>query len=132
MTGGYGLRLFAGFAGIVLVMVIVSGTVFFSLFGGYRDDIDRSELRTAGNALSVEIVRILRRAADYDREQLVTLIREQAEHAGLIVILTDGKGHVIQGFEPSRGIKAGHVDVSYEDIASKGETSGWFDAKVHI
>ncbi len=132
MTGGYGLRLFAGFAGIVLVMLVVSGVVFFSLFGGYRDDIDRSELRTAGNALSVEIIRILRRAADYDREQLITLIREQAEHAGLIVFLTDGKGHVIQGFEPSRGFKAGHADVSYEDIASKGETNGWFDAKVHI
>jgi len=113
-------------------MVIVSAVVFLSLFGGYRDDIDRSELRTAGNALSVEIIRILRRAAVYDREQLVTLIREQAEHAGLIVILTDGNGHVIQGFEPSRGFKAGHADVSYEDIASQGETNIWFDAKLHI
>ena len=113
-------------------MLVVSAVVFLSLFGGYRDDIDRSELRTAGNALSVEIIRILRRAADYDREQLVTLIREQAEHAGLIVILTDGKGHVIQGFEPSRGFRAGHADVSYEDIASQGETNIWFDAKLHI
>ncbi|MYC00427.1 MAG: HAMP domain-containing protein [Chloroflexi bacterium] len=116
----------------MLVMLVVSAVVFLSLFGGYRDDIDRSELRTAGNALSVEIIRILRRAADYDREQLVTLIREQAEHAGLIVILTDGKGHVIQGFEPSRGFRAGHADVSYEDIASQGETNIWFDAKLHI
>lgn len=129
---GYGLRLFAGFAGIVLVMLIVSGAVFFSLFGGYRDEIDRSELRTAGNALSVEIVRILRRAAAYDREQIVTLIREQAEHAGLIVILTDGKGHVIPGFEPGPGLKAGHVGVSYEDITDKGEVGDWFDAKLHI
>ncbi|MYE06902.1 MAG: HAMP domain-containing protein [Chloroflexi bacterium] len=132
MTGGYGLRLFAGFAGIVLVMLIVSAVVFFSLFGGYRDDIDRSELRTAGNALSVEIVRILRRAASYDREELITLIREQAQHAGLIVILTDGDGRVIQGFEPARGLKDGHVGLNYTVLAAKSDTSGWYDAKLHI
>ncbi len=132
MTGGYGLRLFAGFAGIVLVMVIVSAVVFFSLFGGYRDDIDRSELRTAGNALSVEIIRILRRAAEYDREQLITLIREQAEHAGLIVILTDGEGRVIQGFEPARGLKDEHIGIGYAGIAQKGDASGWHDMKLHL
>lgn len=132
MTGGYGLRLFAGFAGIVLVMLIVSAVVFFSLFGGYRDDIDRSELRTAGNALSVEIVRLLRNAATYDRGQLITLIREQAQHAGLIVILTDGQGRVIQGFEPERGLKDGKAGISYAEIARKGDTTGWFDTKLQI
>lgn len=132
MGGGYGLRLFAGFAGIVLVMVLVSAAVFFSLFGGYRDDIDRSELRTAGNALSVEIVRIVRQAAAYDREQLITLIREQAEHAGLIVILTDGDGRVIQGFEPKQGIKDGQAGISYADIAKKSDLTGWYDLKLNI
>ena len=132
LGSGYGLRLFAGFAGIVLVMVIVSAAVFFSLFGGYRDDVDRSELRTAGNALSVEIVRILRRAAAYDREELVTLIREQAEHSGLIVILTDDEGHVIQGFEPAYGTKEGKAGISYAEIVLKGDASGWFDTKLYI
>jgi signal transduction histidine kinase len=132
LGGGYGIRLFAGFAGIVLVMLLVSAAVFFSLFGGYRDDIDRSELRTAGNALSVEIVRILRLAADYDREQLVTLIREQAEHAGLIVILTDDGGRVIQGFEPRQGIKDGQAGINYLELAKKGDVSGWYDHKLHI
>ena len=132
LGGGYGIRLFAGFAGIVLVMLLVSAAVFFSLFGGYRDDIDRSELRTAGNALSVEIVRILRRAADYDREQLVTLIREQAEHAGLIVILTDGGGYVIQGFEPRQGINDGRTGIDYAELAKKDDVSGWYDHKLHI
>ena len=113
-------------------MVTVSAVVFFSLFGGYRDDIDRSELRTAGNALSVEIARILRRAADYDREEIVTLIREQAEHAGLIVILTDGEGRVIQGFEPARGLKDGRADIGYADIANHADATGWFDTKLHI
>ena len=113
-------------------MLVVSAVVFLSLFGGYRDDIDRSELRTAGNALSVEIVRLLRRAATYDREQLITLIREQAEHAGLIVILTDGDGRVIRGFEPARGLKDGKADVSYRDIAEKGDISGWNDTKLYI
>ncbi|MDE2747206.1 MAG: ATP-binding protein [Chloroflexota bacterium] len=113
-------------------MVTVSAVVFFSLFGGYRDDIDRSELRTAGNALSVEIVRILRRAADYGRAEIVTLIREQAEHAGLIVILTDGEGRVIQGFEPARGLKDGRADIGYADIANHADATGWFDTKLHI
>jgi len=113
-------------------MVTVSAVVFFSLFGGYRDDIDRSELRTAGNALSVEIARILRRAADYDRDEIVTLIREQAEHAGLIVILTDGEGHVIQGFEPARGLKDGRADIGYADIANHADAAGWFYTKLHI
>ena len=132
MTGGYGLRLFAGFAGVVLVMLIVSAVVFLSLFGGYRDDIDRSELRTAGNALSVEIIRILRRAAEYDREQLVTLIREQAEHAGLIVILTSGDGRIIKGFEPRQGVKDGSIGIGYSDIAKNGGASGWSDVKLHL
>ncbi len=132
MGGGYGLRLFIGFAGLVLVMLIVSAVVFLSLFGGYREDIDRSELRTAGNALSVEIGRLLRRAAVYDREELVTLIREQAEHAELIVILTDGAGRVLAGFEPAGGIKDGQADFSYAGIAAKRSGSGWLDTKLHI
>ena len=132
MGGGYGLRLFIGFAGLVLVMLVVSALVFLSLFGGYREDIDRSELRTAGNALSVEIGRIVRRAAVYDREELVTLIREQAEHAELIVILTDGSGRVLAGFEPAGGIKDGKADFSYAGIAEKGAATGWQDTKLHI
>ena len=132
MRGGYGLRLFAGFAGLVLVMVIVPGVVFASLFGGFRDDVDRSELRTAGNALSVEIVRILRQAEAYERDQLVTLIREQAEHAGLIVIVTDGYGRVIEGFAPARGLKGDNIGVGYAALAEKGERQVWFDSKLHI
>ena len=132
MGGGYGLRLFIGFAGLVLVMLIVSALVFLSLFGGYREDIDRSELRTAGNALSVEIGRLLRRAAVYDREELVTLIREQAEHAELIVILTDGAGRVLAGFEPAGGIKDGQAEFSYAGIAAKESGSDWLDTKLHI
>ena len=132
MRGGYGLRLFAGFAGLVLVMVIVPGVVFASLFGGFRDDVDRSELRTAGNALSVEIVRILRSAAVYDRDQIITLIREQAEHAGLIVILTDGDGRVIEGFAPARGLKGDNIGVGYAALAGKGDRQAWFDSKLDI
>ncbi len=132
LRGGYGLRLFAGFAGLVLVMVIVPGVVFASLFGGFRDDVDRSELRTAGNALSVEIGRALRQAAVYERDQLVTLIREQAEHAGLIVILTDGDGRVIEGFAPAGGIKDDHIGVGYAALAEEGDRQVWYDTKLHI
>ncbi len=132
MITGYGLRLFAGFAGLVLVMLIVSGVVFLSLFGGYKEEIDRSELRTAGNALRVEILRILRRAGDVNRDELVTLIREQAEHAGLIVILTDGRGQVISGFEPSRGLRGGNTGVAYRDIVAKADATGWMDTRVEV
>lgn len=132
MITGYGLRLFAGFAGLVLVMLIVSGVVFLSLFGGYKEEIDRSELRTAGNALGVEILRILRRAGEVDRDELVTLIREQAEHAGLIVILTDGQGQVISGFEPRRGLRGGKTGIAYGDIVAKADPTGWLDTKVEV
>ena len=132
MGGGYGLRLFAGFAGIVLVMLIVSAIVFLSLFGGYRDDIDRSELRTAGNALSVEIIRMLRRAAVSDRAELVTLIHNQAEHAGLVVILTDGDGRAIAGFEPAQDLRDDKVGINYRSITQKSDATGWLDAKLHI
>jgi signal transduction histidine kinase len=132
VSGGYGLRLFAGFAGLVLVMLIVPGVVLASLFGGIRDDLDRSELRTASIALSVEIVRILRQAEVLDRDQLITLIRDQAEHAGLIVILTDGHGHVIQGFEPAQGIRDDDIGVSYSEIVEKGSATDWFDSKQRI
>ena len=113
-------------------MVIVPGVVFASLFGGFRDDVDRSELRTAGNALSVEIGRTLRQAAVYERDQLVTLIREQAEHAGLIVILTDGDGRVIEGFAPAGGIKDDHIGVGYAALAEEGDRQVWYDTKLHI
>ncbi len=129
---GYGIRLFAGFAGLVLVMLVVPGVVLASLFGGFRDDLDRSELRTAGNALSVEIARILHRAESYDRDELVTLIREQAEHAGLIVILTDGQGHVIQGFAPERGLQDDGIGVGYADIVGKGNAGDWYDSNIRI
>ncbi len=129
---GYGLRLFLGFAGLVLVMLVVSAAVFFSLFGGYRDNIDRSELRTAGNALSVEIVRELRRAEVLNREQLVTIIREQAEHAELIVILTDGAGRVLTGFEPAQGLKDDNVGLTYTAVVQKAGLTEWLDTKLYI
>ncbi len=132
MIAGYGLRLFAGFAGLVLVMLIVSGIVFVSLFGGYQEEIDRSELRTAGNALRVEILRILRHADAVDRDGLITLIREQAEHAGLIVILTDGHGQVISGFEPRRGLHGGNTGVGYREIADKADATGWLETKFRV
>ncbi len=127
---GYGLRLFLGFAGLVLVMLLVSAAVFFSLFGGYSDQIDRSELRTAGNALRVEIARILRRATDYD--EVVTLSREQADHAGLIVVLTDEQGNVFAGFEPEQSLKGSKVDIRYADLEEKSGPGGWVDHKLFI
>ncbi len=130
LGGGYGLRLFVGFAGLVLVMLAVSAVVFISLFGGYRDDLDRSELRTAGNALSVEIARILGRAAIYDRVELITLIRDQAEHAGLIVILADSQGRVIPGFEPHSDVRT--IGLTHQDITNKAKDSGWLDTKIAI
>ena len=132
LGGGYGIRLFAGFAGLVLVMLIVPGVVLASLFGGFRDDLDRSELRTAGSSLRVEIVRILRRAEVYNRDELVTLVREQAEHAGLIVFLTDGRGHVIQGFAPEDGPKDADIGVDFAEIVSKGNAGDWFDSRLLI
>ncbi len=133
MGGGYGLRLFLGFAAVVLVMLLVSGAVFVSAFGGYRDQFDRSELRAAGNVLSVEIARLLRGSANYyDREVLVTLIRAQADHAGLIVILTDGHGRVLSGFEPRRWFGEDKADIDYMSIVSKVGRSGWFETKLHL
>ncbi len=132
MRGGYGIRLFAAFAGLVLVMLIVPGVVLASLFGGFRDDLDRSELRTAGNSLSVQMVRILSQAGVYDRDRLVTLIREQAEHAGLIVFLTDGKGVIIPGFAPEHGFTDDSIGVAYGEIARSGDGREWHDSKLQI
>ena len=131
MVSGYGARLFAGFAGIVLLMLIVSAVVFFSLFGGYRDDIDRSELRAAGNALRVEIVRLLRRAEAYDRAQLVSLIREQAEHTGLIVMLSDGEGRVLPGFGQRRSSDDGFL-ISDAAIVKTNEPGVWHETKLRL
>ena len=119
LSGGYGLRLFAGFAGLVLLMLIVSAVVFFSLFGGYREDIDRSDLRRAGNALSVQIGWLLRSSVAQDRDVLFTLIREQAEESGLIVILSDGDGRVLSGFE-ARSLPDDKSLFSYAAIVKKG------------
>ena len=119
MGGGYGIRLFAGFAGLVLVMLIVPGVVLASLFGGFRDDLDRSELRTAANSLRVQIVYLLSQAEAYSRDQLVTLISEQAEHAGLIVILTDGSGRVIEGFAPEQGLEDDNIGLGYVQIIER-------------
>ena len=132
MIAGYGLRLFLGFAGIVLVMLVVSALVFFSLFGGYRKEIDRSELRTAGNALGVEILRNLRRADAVDRDELVMLIHEQGEHAGLMVVLTDGRGRVLRGFEPAQGLRGGAIGVEYADIMRGASADGWLDSILHV
>ena len=132
MRGGYGIRLFAAFAGLVLVMLIVPGVVLASLFGGFRDDLDRSELRTAGNSLSVQIVRILSQAGVSDRDELVTLIREQAEHAGLIVFLTDGEGIIIPGFALEHGITDDSIGVDYVQIARNGGGREWNDSRLHI
>ncbi|MYB22852.1 MAG: HAMP domain-containing histidine kinase [Chloroflexi bacterium] len=132
MIAGYGLRLFLGFAGIVLVMLGVSAAVFFSLFGGYREDIDRSELRTAGNALGVEILRNLRQAEAVGRDELLTMIHEQAEHAGLIVIITDGRGRVLSGFEPAWGGRGGSTGIRYADIVQGSRADGWLDTILRV
>ena len=131
LSGGYGLRLFAGFAGLVLLMLIVSAVVFFSLFGGYREDIDRSDLRRAGNALSVQIGWLLRSSVAEDRDVLFTLIREQAEESGLIVILSDGDGRVLSGFE-ARSLPDDKSLISYAAIVKKGNVGAWHDSKLHV
>ena len=79
---------------------------------------------------SVEIARILGRAAIYDRVELITLIRDQAEHAGLIVILADSQGRVIPGFEPHSDVRT--IGLTHQDITNKAKDSGWLDTKIAI
>ena len=128
--GGYGLRLVLGFVAVVLVMLVVSGAVFVSVFGSYKDDLDRSELRTAANAVSIDIARSLARVDR--RDELPQIIREHAERAGLIVLLLDRDGRVIEGFEPLdewRGVK---LDLESSMISQQWSPDGWFDSKIRI
>ena len=130
MGGGFGLRIFLGVCSVVLFMLIVSGIVFFSLFGGYRDELDRAELRPAANVLSVEILRSL--ASVERRIELPSLIREQAEDAGLAALLLDQDGVVLEGFEPSDDLRGMKLEVTADEIRVEAERDGWLETKVML
>ena len=130
LGGGYGLRLFLGFAAVVVVMLVVTGAVLVSVFGSYPDELNRSELRAAANAVRIDIAYSLSRAER--RTEVAAVIREHAARAGLIVLLLDSEGRVIEGFEPLDHFRGLRLDVTAELIAQKWTPDGWFETKMRI
>ncbi|MYF81978.1 MAG: hypothetical protein F4177_09560, partial [Chloroflexi bacterium] len=60
------------------------------------------------------------------------MIHEQAEHAGLIVIITDGRGRVLSGFEPAWGGRGGSTGIRYADIVQGSRADGWLDTILRV
>lgn len=129
LRAGLGLRIFSGFAVVVGFMVLVSGVVFVIQFDGYRQSLDRSELRTAAAAAQTAVVRAVRLKAPL--AEVRGLIAEIEEHSDVTLALMRADGAAIAaGGDAVRRWQAGEA----RQIARRAAEidGGWYVADLEI
>ena len=129
-VGGLGFRIFFGFLIVVGVMVMVSGVVFVSLFDGYRESLDRSELRSAAAAAAAAVVREIR--AGVTVEEVGELVREVEEHSDIQLLLTHPDGTLLAGAEPAPRLRGERLPISAARIRAGAGGDGWFVGNVQL
>ncbi len=110
-------RLIASFALIVVITLATAGLALFARLGGYRDQIDAGTLRSTAapvyynltffpDALKADSVTGRRL-----RTELTSYLRLQAQDAGVIVVLIDAQGNVINEGATDERLLDAHFDV---------------------
>ncbi len=110
-------RLIASFALIVIITLATAGLALFARLGGYRDQIAASTLRSVASpvyynlTLFPEGVQSTPAGGRRLRSELTSYLKLQAEDAGVIVLLIDAQGNVIQEGATDDRLRDEHFDV---------------------
>ena len=127
---GFGLRLFLGFLLVVILTLGVGATVFAGLLGGYRESVDRQELRSVATAIAVDISRGVERGLPSD--ELAERIRAHAEDTETTVLLLNAVGRVLEGFDAGGNVRGRVFPVTWKEIVENGERDGWYRSELGI
>src|SRR5262249_33605422 len=115
-------RLIASFALIVVITLLVAGLALFARFGGYRDQLTSSTLRSVASPVYYNLTLFPTANAASEpnggrklRTELTSYLRGQAQDTGVIVLLLDANGNVIseQG-DVDPALASEHFDVPAE------------------
>jgi len=95
-------RLIASFALIVIITLTVAGLAFAARFGGYRDELTAQTLRSVAAPVYYNLtlfpganIAAQPNAGRRLRSELTDYLRLQSENSGVIVLLIDANGNVI-------------------------------------
>lgn len=127
---GFGLRLFLGFLLVVILTLGVGTAVFAGLLGGYRESVDRRELRSVATAIAVDVSRGVERGIPLD--ELAERIRAHAEDTETIVLLLNSVGRVLAGFDASGNVRGLIFPVTWKEIAEHRERDGWYRSELGL
>ncbi len=129
-ASGLGSRIFFGFLIVVGLMVLVSGIVFVSLFDGYRDSLDRSELRAAAGAAAAAVLREIEEGVAVG--EMAELVHELEERSGMQLWLMHHDGTLLAGAEPHERFRGGRLPVTAARIAARSGPDGWFVGNLRV
>ena len=127
---GLGTRLFLGFLLVVVVTLAVGAAVFAGLLGGYRESVDRQELESVANAISVDIRQGVEKGEPAG--EIAERIRDHAEDTETIVLLLHSNGALIEGFEPYPGIRGRRTTLTWKRIAERRNADGWYRSELAL
>jgi len=116
-------RLIASFALIVVITLAAAAIALFARIGGYREQLDASTLRTTAAPVYYNLtyfpdaLRVEPASGRRLRTELTSYLKAQAQDTGVIVLLVDAQGNVIQDAISDEQLANAH----FEDQVRGGE-----------
>ncbi|TAK58245.1 MAG: HAMP domain-containing histidine kinase [Dehalococcoidia bacterium] len=110
-------RLIASFALIVAITLAAAAIALFARIGGYREQLDASTLRTTAAPVYYNLtyfpdaLRVEPASGRRLRTELTSYLKAQAQDTGVIVLLVDAQGNVIQDAISDERLAGAHFEV---------------------
>ncbi len=110
-------RLIASFALIVVITLAAAGIALFARLGGYREQLDASTLRSTAAPVYYNLtyfpdaLRVEPNSGRRLRTELTSYLKAQAQETGVIVLLVDAQGNVIQDAASDERLANAHFEV---------------------
>jgi len=92
------LRLFATYAVVVLVFLVIIALGFTLLMRSYVDKQSLANLDDMTRPISVQIIALIR--GNVTAQQLLASLQEQADKNGAYILLDDGSGNIVKQLTP--------------------------------
>jgi two-component system, OmpR family, sensor kinase len=92
--GGLGFRLFASYALVILLTLVLAAIVLSVLIGGYREQVAAATLREIAPSYYSNV---LRAAVEGGNPAVRAYIEEQVEESNILALVLDSEGVAVQG-----------------------------------
>ena len=119
MLGSLSLRILGGFAFVIILTLGVTGIVFFSLLGGYRDALDRNTLQLVADQVLFGVDQFAQR--NVSAPEFARYLEAQSEETGALVFLLDADGRVVRDLSPAAAFNDLQLPVTLRDVRRSPE-----------